>query len=25
LIKPARAGGGFDALAHVSLGLHGQY
>jgi len=25
LIKPARAGGGFDAFAHVSFGLHGQY
>jgi hypothetical protein len=25
LIKPARAGGGFDAFTHVSFGLHGQY
>jgi hypothetical protein len=24
LVKPARAGGGFDAFAHVSFGLHGQ-
>lgn len=25
LVEPARAGGGFDAFAHVSFGLHGQY
>jgi hypothetical protein len=25
LVKPARAGGGFDAFTHVSFGLHGQY
>jgi hypothetical protein len=24
LVKPARAGGGFDAFTHVSFGLHGQ-
>ena len=23
LVEPARAGGGFDAFAHVSFGLHG--
>jgi hypothetical protein len=24
LVEPARAGGGFDAFAHITFGLHGQ-